>query len=78
MAEFCLECWNKINGTNNPESMYVMSDELGFCEECGEIKSVVVMEKNGLNLINRFCYVYSLVHDILSLPKILYHRLKRK
>lgn len=30
MAEFCLECWNKINGTENPESKYVMSKEVAF------------------------------------------------
>ena len=24
MAEFCLECWNKINETNDPESDYII------------------------------------------------------
>lgn len=42
MAEFCLECWNKLNGTNDPPSKYVLSDELDFCEGCGQMKQVVV------------------------------------
>ncbi len=42
MAEFCLECFNKINETNDDESKYIMSDYLDLCEECGEWKRVVV------------------------------------
>ena len=42
MAEFCLECFNKINETNDDETKYIMSDYLDLCEECGEWKSVIV------------------------------------
>ncbi len=47
MAEFCLDCWNKINETNDEESKFVMSKELDFCEGCGEWKYVIVSEKKN-------------------------------
>lgn len=53
MAEFCLECWNKINGTDKPESKYVMSKEVTFCEECWEIKQVVIREKEDRGLLSQ-------------------------
>lgn len=40
MAEFCLECFNKIHGKN-----YTKHDvwlETDLCEECGEIKPCIV------------------------------------
>ena len=37
MSEICLECWNKINGTEDIESKYVLSDYLELCEECMEL-----------------------------------------
>ena len=42
MAEFCLECWNKINETNDPARWYVLSRELDFCEECNQWKPVII------------------------------------
>ena len=51
MAEFCLECWNKINGTDKPESKYVMPKEVAFCEECWGLKRVVIKEKEERSLI---------------------------
>ncbi len=45
MAEFCLDCWNKINGTNHTKCRYVLSWELDLCEECGEYKRVIVVER---------------------------------
>ncbi|MBQ2889742.1 MAG: hypothetical protein IJE41_04740 [Clostridia bacterium] len=42
MAEFCLECFNKINETNYSKYDCVMSSDLCFCEECNEIKKVVI------------------------------------
>ena len=43
MAEFCLKCWNKINGTNHKEEYYIMSDDLDLCEGCGQWKHVVLV-----------------------------------
>lgn len=45
MAEFCLDCWNKINGTNYTEKHYIISKELHLCEGCGEYKHVILAEK---------------------------------
>lgn len=45
MAEFCLDCWNKINGKNDPPEKYVLSKELDLCEGCGEWKNVIVAER---------------------------------
>lgn len=50
MAEFCLECWNRINGSNDSKRKYILSKDLDFCEGCGEYKSVIVMERRGYYL----------------------------
>lgn len=47
VAEFCLECWNKINDTNDDEKKYIISKYLDLCEECGEWKRVIVAERKG-------------------------------
>lgn len=44
MAEFCLECWNRINGTNDSPRKYIMSKELALCEGCGKMKIVIEEE----------------------------------
>ena len=46
MAEFCLKCWNKINDTNDDESMYVMSEDLDLCDCCGEFAHIIVRERD--------------------------------
>jgi hypothetical protein len=43
MAEFCVDCWNKINNTKEPESAFILDDDL--CEGCGEIKPCIVCYK---------------------------------
>ena len=47
MAEFCLGCWNKINGTNDDKRKYIISKDLDLCEECGEWKNVIVAERRS-------------------------------
>lgn len=42
MAEFCLDCWNKLNKTQCTEKEYVLSKELELCEECGQWKPVIL------------------------------------
>jgi len=42
MAEFCLDCWNKLNKKEFTEKDYVLSGELDLCEECGQWKPVIV------------------------------------
>ena len=45
MAEFCLECWNKINYTNDPPGKYHLSGVRDYCEECGQRKHVIISVK---------------------------------
>ena len=45
MAEFCLDCWNKIMDTKDTKRKFLMSRDLELCEECGEWKSVIVAVK---------------------------------
>ena len=53
MAEFCLDCWNKLNNSSFTEREYVLSDEPDLCEECGEWKPVIVT-------VRRFPALYTL------------------
>ena len=47
MAEFCWECWNKINGMNVPKWGYRLSWSRELCEECEQMKRVVVGMKRS-------------------------------
>ena len=38
MAEFCVDCWNKLIGENLSANKYILSKEAEFCEECGQCK----------------------------------------
>ena len=40
MAEFCLDCWNRLNGTHYTEDDVTTEPDL--CEGCGQIKPVIV------------------------------------
>jgi len=42
MAEFCLDCWNKINHTRLTEEDVILDEELDLCEECGEMKPTII------------------------------------
>lgn len=44
MAEFCLECWNKINETQDSHWRYLLSLSKDLCEECGQYKRVIIKE----------------------------------
>ena len=52
MAEFCEECWKKINYIKDDSIRFVLSRELDLCEECGEYKRVVIDERRS-NFIYR-------------------------
>jgi len=45
LAEFCLDCWNRINETNDSEEKYIISKDLDFCDGCCEWKHVIVAER---------------------------------
>ena len=48
MAEFCLECLNKVMQTDYKESQVTIDDELDLCEGCGKMKLTVVTIKPTL------------------------------
>ena len=47
MAEFCLDCWNKINHTRLTEEDVVLTVYLDVCRECDEIKELIEGEANA-------------------------------
>lgn len=47
MAKFCLDCWNKINNTHDPAIKYILSEELEICEECGQMKRVIIITRSA-------------------------------
>ncbi len=65
MAEFCLECWNKLNGTKYDKDKYIISKDLDLCEGCGEWKHIIIMARNAYK-IPYLCYI-SLPIEILQL-----------
>ena len=45
MAEFCVDCWNKINETEHSAHRFILSQDEELCEECGRFKRVIVAIK---------------------------------
>ena len=41
MAEFCLDCWNKMENTDFTEKEASLTRRLYLCEGCGEYKRVL-------------------------------------
>ena len=54
MAEFCLACWNKLMGTDDPPEKFIISKEVDFCEGCGEWKPVVIGVREKHRRLKRF------------------------
>lgn len=80
MADFCLDCWNKLNGTNYKERKYILSKERYFCEECNEFKNVIIVERKYYYL-HKFRYLlfpFKIIWIIFTLPYRLYRYLKSK
>lgn len=87
MAEFCLDCWNKLDETNDPESKYKISKQEGFCEGCGQIKPVIIAEKKDYYLYKLRFFIYPFIAvyfvavfivRLISLPYLLYKRKMKK
>ena len=45
MAEFCLDCWNRIHEIADTKHRYVLTLGKDLCEGCGQYKRVVVGER---------------------------------
>jgi len=46
MAQFCLDCLNKLDGTKITEADVILLDDL--CEECGKVVPCVVCYRSPL------------------------------
>lgn len=80
MAEICLDCWNKINGTNDSPKKYILSEDLDLCEECGEWKNVIVITRRAY-YFRKFRFILfpvKVITAILLLPFALMTLLIRK
>lgn len=55
MAEFCLDCWNRLNKEALTERDVILSREYDLCEGCGEVRRVVEGERT-------FKFFYDLTH----------------
>ena len=55
MAEFCLDCWNKVNGTKDSPCRYVLSWEKDLCEGCAEYKRIIIAEKLWSRIQRNLC-----------------------
>ena len=80
MAEFCFECFKKLNETEEPESKYIISDTLDLCEGCGKWKKVVIAEKRGYYLY-KFRFILFPLHilwRIIILPFTIYNYNKKR
>ncbi len=70
MAEFCLECWNRITETNNHVSKYIISEDLELCEGCKKLKNVIVMKRKHsylckfLYIVSRFKTMGAMLHTL--------------
>lgn len=52
MAEFCVDCWNKINETKYSKDRFVISKDLDLCKGCGEYKNVIIREKETKSIFS--------------------------
>ncbi len=81
MAEFCLDCWNKINESDDSEKKYIISKDLDLCEECGEWKPVIIMERRAYYMwkLRYFIVPFKIIYKVfwilwrlLILPYLLF------
>ena len=80
MAEFCLKCLNRIDGTSTRPEDVVLSKDLNLCEGCGKYKHTVICKKNYQWPL-RFELVFFpfyLIWQILILPYTIYKYFKRR
>lgn len=60
MADFCLKCFNEMNGTRYEREDVIV--EYGICEGCGEMKDCVV-ELRGYGLLDLIARAYIRLMD---------------
>ena len=50
MAEFCVDCWNEINNTNDPCERFILTGHLELCEGCGQQKRTIAAIRKAWRL----------------------------
>lgn len=87
MAEFCLECWNRINEKEDKASKNIISKDLDLCEGCAQWKNVIIAEKKYYYMykfrfvIFPFKILYIIVYflwRLLILPYLIYKYTKTR
>ncbi len=53
MAEYCVDCWNKINNEKVSRHKYLTTIEVNLCEGCGEYKRTVIKKANIFDRLMR-------------------------
>lgn len=81
MAEFCVECFNGINKTNDKKYKYIISKYPDLCEGCGERKPVIVGLRfhcyiNRFSIIKVLYYTFNFMFRLLIFPYFIYIRYK--
>lgn len=74
MAEYCLDCWNRMNGTNDPAKKYILSKEKELCEGCEQQKHVIIMPRR----FSPFSYLFAVIYTICCKIHYRFFRLKNK
>ena len=79
MAEFCVDCWNRLNGTDDKPEKYILSRRLDLCEGCGEYKHVIITERGMFfkRIKRNFKFWMCVAGRCLILP-YLYYRYKKQ
>lgn len=74
MAEFCLDCWNKMNRKNYSKWDVKLSWGLDFCEGCGDWKRVVLEERGYWD--NRFMLIWVIAQILDAIIQLLLYPLR--
>ena len=79
MSEFCLNCWNELNKTNDPPKKYIISEDLDYCDGCGQFVNVIVAEKASrrLNIHTKIFFLFRLILLPIALLIILIRKICR-
>ena len=87
MAEFCLDCYNKIHNRKDKKYKYILSADLDLCEGCGEWKQVIIAERwyyyaHKLRYIilpiRIIAGIIGLIFKLIILPYFIFKYLKEK
>ena len=56
MAEFCLDCWNKMNHIRLTEEDVILSEDLDLCEGCATMQPVIVIYRKHKKKLRARCW----------------------